>query len=110
MPELDVTRIRRWAADRTAAEARGEARIEVDETARGVTIHEARPPWDQLAGRHWIRTPIARLRYVASRREWTLYRPDATGRFRRYDRAAPTRFVADLLLEIDDDPMSVFWR
>lgn len=109
VPELDVSRVRRWADDRIPAASRDQTRIEVVETPRGLTIYSSRPPWDELAGRNWIRTPIARLTYVRSRNEWTLYQPDRNGRFRRYPQREPSRFVAELLEEIDADPAAVFW-
>jgi hypothetical protein len=52
--------------------------------------------------------PIARLRYVASKRLWTLYYHRHTGRWERYPLLGPSRRVADLLSEIADDPICVF--
>ncbi len=109
VPELDVTRARRWAAERIPAEHRDEIRIEVDETPRGLTIFECRPPWSELIGPDWSRLPIARLSYVKKRNEWTLYWSDRNGRFQRYWECAPSQHLADLLTEIDDDPTCIFW-
>lgn len=109
VPELDLTRVRRWAEEHTPPEFRDQMRVEVDETPRGLTIYECRPPWDELAGRNWIRQPVARLRYVQARGEWTLYWSDRNDKFHRYPDSEPTRFVADLLAEIDADPTSIFW-
>ncbi len=47
---------------------------------------DCRPPWSDSIGPEWIRTPVARLRYVMKRREWTLYRPDRNSRFHVYER------------------------
>jgi hypothetical protein len=49
VPELDANRVRKWAHDKTPAEFRDEMRVEVDETPRGLTILECRPPWSVSA-------------------------------------------------------------
>ncbi|MGH2652602.1 MAG: DUF3024 domain-containing protein, partial [Actinomycetota bacterium] len=44
-------------------------------------------------GSAWTRSPVARLRYTRSRREWTLYWPDRHSRFHLYDLTPPTADV-----------------
>ena len=109
VPELDANRVRRWAAEKTPPEFRHEMRVEVDETQRGLTIFECRPPWSELVGSEWSRTPIARLAYVKAREEWTLYWADRNNRFQRYWECGPRPHVGDLLAEIDADPTCIFW-
>jgi len=109
IPELDAARVRRWAVDHTPAEYRDEMRVEVDETPRSLTILECRPPWRDLIGPEWTRVPVARLRYVMKRSQWTLYWPDRNSRFHLYEMVEPTRHVVELLDEIDDDPTCIFW-
>ena len=109
IPELDADRVRRWAADHTPAEYLEEMRIEVDETPRGLTIFDCRPPWSELVGPEWTRNPIARLSYVKMRNEWTLYWPDRNSRFQRYWDAEPTQHVGELLDEVDADSACIFW-
>ncbi len=109
VPELDAARVRRWAAARTPAEYLDEMRLEVDETPRGLTILDCRPPWSDWMGPEWIRTPVARLRYVMKRSEWTLYWPDRNSRFHLYELTEPTQHVTELLDEIDADPTCIFW-
>ncbi len=48
-------------------------------------------------------------RYASSRREWTLYWPDRNSRLHRYDLVQPTPDIANLLNEIERDPMSIFF-
>ncbi len=55
----------------------------------------------------WL--PIARLRYTAAGRSWTLYWRDRNFRFHIYDLLAPSNRVDDLLNEIDRDPTYIFW-
>ena len=109
VPELDANRVRKWANDRTPPEFRDEMRVEVDETPRGLTILECRPPWSDLMGSEWTRAPIARLTYSKQAGEWTLYYADRNDRFQRYWECDPSVHVADLLEEIDNDPTCIFW-
>lgn len=52
---------------------------------------------------------MARLRYVKSRKEWSLYWRDRHEKFHLYDRVGPTPTIQILLEEIDADPTSIFW-
>ncbi len=71
VPETDLARIRRWATERVPAHVRDQVWIELDVDARSVTIFECRPSWNpELIGPEPTRFPIARLRYVAARKEW----------------------------------------
>lgn len=109
VPELDANRVRKWANDRTPPDVREEMRVEVEETPRGLTILECRPPWDELPGAEWTRSPIARLTYSKQSGEWTLYYADRNDRFQRYWECGPSAHVTDLLEEIDNDPTCIFW-
>ncbi len=84
-------------------------RVEVDEAPHSLTIVECRPPWSGQLGHEWLRSPIARLRYVKKRNEWTLYWADRNSDFHRFPDVEPTRMVGDLLDEIDADPTGIFW-
>ena len=109
VPELDAIRVRKWAHDKTPPEFRNEMRVEVDETPRGLTILECRPPWPGQIDSEWSRNPIARLGYVKRAGEWTLYYADRNSRFQRYWECGPSQHVTDLLAEIDADPTCIFW-
>jgi hypothetical protein len=109
VPELDANRVRRWAHDKTPPEFRDDMRVEVDETPRGLTILECRPPWSELMGSEWTRASIARLAYSKKAGEWTLYYADRNDRFQRYWECGPSPHVVDLLEEIDADPTCIFW-
>jgi hypothetical protein len=109
LPDLDVARVQRWCAARVPDEARHEVRVDCDIAARHLTITEHRPPWREDLGPDWISFPIARLRYTATTRTWTLYWRDRNQRFHRYDLLKPSSHVQDLLTEIDNDPTGIFW-
>lgn len=64
-------------------------RVECDVTSRHLTITEHRPPWREDFGPDWISFPIARLRYTATTKTWTLYWRDRHQRFHRYDLLNP---------------------
>ncbi len=76
LPDLDVARVRRYVDERNADmpfDARDQVRYELDVAAASLTIVECRAPWHEDYGPDWTRMPVARLRYVKARREWSLY-------------------------------------
>ena len=109
LPETDVASIRELCEARAPPEAREHVRVELEQERQAVNIVERRPPWREDYGPGWLRLPIARLRYVASKRLWTLYYYRHTGRWERYPLLGPSRRVADLLSEVAEDPICVFW-
>jgi hypothetical protein len=109
LPELDVARVRRWCAERVPADLQDQLRVEIDVTTRHMTIMECRPPWDEPAGSDWTRFPIARLRYTKATKQWSLYWRDRHLRFHRYDQLEPSEQVTHLLIEVDADPICIFW-
>lgn len=110
VPEIDVARIRKWAEGATPEHVRDQLWIELDVDARSVTIVECRPPWQpDAADVSPMRVPVAKLRYVATRKEWELYWTDRNSRFRRYDALPSARQVGTLIKEVDSDPFCLFW-
>jgi Protein of unknown function (DUF3024) len=109
LPELDVARVQRWCAARVPEHARDQVRVECQVAPRHVTIVERRAPWREDFGSQWTSVPIARLRYSAADKSWTLYWRDRNLRFHLYDLLGPSSRVEDLLTEIDRDPTGIFW-
>ncbi|MFZ2527484.1 MAG: DUF3024 domain-containing protein [Rhodococcus sp. (in: high G+C Gram-positive bacteria)] len=109
LPEIDVVRVQRWCAARVPERVRHQVRVECDVTTEHVTIVECRAPRNPEQNPDWTRTPVARLRYTGEQATWTLYWRDRDLRFHRYDQAPPTRFVDELLTELDRDPTALFW-
>jgi Protein of unknown function (DUF3024) len=112
VPELDVARVRRWCAARVPEHALHQVRVECDNALRHLTIVERRAPWRVDLGPDWTALPVARLRYTATDRMWTLYWRDRNlrfHRFHRYDLLAASPRVDDLLAEIERDPTAIFW-
>ena len=108
VPETDVASIRELCEALVPPEDREHVRVELERERQAVNIVEYRPPWREDYGPAWMRLPIARLRYVASKGLWTLYYHRHTGRWERYTLIGPSRRVADLLREIAEDPICVF--
>jgi hypothetical protein len=52
---------------------------------------------------------IAQLRYDTAAGTWTLYWADRNRRWHRYDHLDPTPQLDDLLKEIDEDLLFMFW-
>ena len=90
------------------AEARDEVCLEVTTRAATITIVERRPLWQGGPGA-WTRMPIAQLRYDTAAGIWTLYWADRNRRWHRYNYLDPTPQLDDLLKEIDEDPLCMFW-
>ncbi len=110
IPPDDLVRLQEWVDDRVPEHAKDQVRVELEVTDRAVTVVERRPPWDpESMGSAWTSFPIARLRYTASRKEWTLYWRDRNLRFHRYEDSAPTGDISELIAEIDRDPTCIFW-
>jgi hypothetical protein len=93
LPELDIARAQRWCAARVPEHARHQVRVECQVAPRHLTIVERRAPWRDDYGPGWTSFPIARLRYTAADKSWTLYWRDRNLRFHLYDLLAPSSRV-----------------
>jgi len=109
LPELDVARVQQWCAARVPEHVRHQVRVECQVAPRHLTIVERRPPWREDDGPEWTSFPVARLRYTAASKSWTLYWRDRDLRFHIYDQLAPSSRVEDLLTELERDPTGIFW-
>jgi hypothetical protein len=88
----------------------GTDRIRLTATVDGnaIVIADERAPWDDPAG-EWTSTPVARLRWTATRGEWSLQEPTFDGGWTRYrGERGPTRTVAPQLAELEADPTGIF--
>lgn len=104
LPELDVARVQRWCAARVPEHARHQVRVECELAPRHLTIVERRVAWREDVGPQWTSFPIARLRYTAADKTWTLHWRDRNLRFHLYDPLAPSHRVDDLLTESTATP------
>jgi hypothetical protein len=109
LPAADIAMVRELCETWVPPHVRDRVRVELEQERQAMNIVERRPLWREDDGSDWARLPVARLRYVASKRLWTLYDHRQTGRWERYPRLGPSRRLAGLLSEIADDPLCVFW-
>ena len=108
-PPLDIAAVIAYCEQRVPPHALYQVRMEAVVDRHVVTLVERRAPWRPEFGPEWTRSPVARLRWSASRREWTLYWRDRNHRWHHYKYTAPTTEIARLLEEIDRDPTGIFW-
>lgn len=106
---MDVAAIRHYCEQRVPPEALDEVRIEADVTDRVVTVVECRAPWREDDGAEWTRSAIARLRYTAKAKTWTLDWSDRNQRWHKYELIEPSGDVLAVLDELDRDPTGIFW-
>lgn len=81
-------------------------RVEFEAERSGLVLVERHAPWRD--GMEWSRSEIARFRWTATRRRWTLQSP-GDGGWKRYDEIGPTPAIVPLLAEVERDPHCVFW-
>ena len=72
-----------------------------------VKIIESRPHFIHKS--EWIESPIARLKYDADKRKWSLFWQRANGRWEKYPDFKPTNDLSKIIDEIDKDQWNVFW-
>ena len=81
IPHLDLEKIRRYAAGRVPPEFEDQIRMEVEARGKTVTIVECRPPWPVDTSLEWTREGVARMKYDAESKKWSLYWVDSNDRW-----------------------------
>jgi Protein of unknown function (DUF3024) len=108
-PPLDIAAVTAYCEQRVPPHALHQVRMQAIVERHAVTLVERRAPWRPEYGPEWTTSPVARLRWSVSRRDWTLYWRDRNQRFHRYPYTDPTADIATLLDEIDRDSTGIFW-
>ncbi|MFN2399286.1 MAG: DUF3024 domain-containing protein [Gemmatimonadaceae bacterium] len=111
IPELQRHRIERTLrayCDDIPADARAQVRLGFSISSSSVELFEERPPWD-APKKSWIRHPIAKFRYVATRGMWELYSIRRDLKWHRYPLMPAARSFDALLAEVANDPICAFW-
>ncbi|MGP9489201.1 DUF3024 domain-containing protein [Glutamicibacter sp. 287] len=105
IPEPELACVRMWCAQQIPESVHDRLQLVCEEAPHHVTILESRPPWDGRGD--WIRSPIARLRYVSSTGLWSLYWRDRNLKFHKYEMLGPTAAVQEILdfLSGSQDPI-----
>jgi Protein of unknown function (DUF3024) len=108
IPDLDLRRIRKYAAAVVPPEIQDQIRMEVDIRGKTVTIVECRAPWREDMGLEWSRGGVARMKFDATTNEWRLYWMDSNERWHIYDLIAPGP-ISEILREVEIDRTNIFW-
>ena len=108
-PPLDIAAVTAYCEQRVPPHALHQVRMQAIVERHALTLVERRAPWRPESGPEWTTSPVARLRWSVSRRDWTLYWRDRNHRFHRYPDTDPTADSATLLDEIDRDSTGIFW-
>jgi hypothetical protein len=107
-PDLDLEKIRRFAATRFPAKFVAEMRVECEIKGFEVVLYGARAPWTKELGPEWTRLKVAQLQFHPTKQRWTLSWSDSDGIWHRYDLVRPGG-IDRMLEEIEDDPTGIFW-
>jgi hypothetical protein len=102
LPDLDVTCVQRWCANKVPAHLRDVLSVECVIADGYLTIYEGYGPDS-------TRTPIALLRYTIETGLWTLYSSDRYQNFHRYPFLTPSPRIQDVLDHIDSSGDPIFW-
>ncbi len=73
-----------------------------------VTIFENRAPWRPEL-KEWTSMAIAQIRYDNETGKWTLYCADRNDKWHEYLDMEPTKYIEEILKEINEDPTGIFW-
>lgn len=106
LPPSDVAAAEAFCRSRNSPETTDQMRMELEVERSGLVLVERHAPW--RVGMEWSRSEVARFRWTATRRQWTLQVP-GDGGWTRYDGIGPTPAIAPLLAEVERDPQFVFW-
>lgn len=72
-----------------------------------IVLAEKRPAFRSLS--EWIESPVAKFKYVASRRVWQLFCRDRNAKWRQYSPLYEAKKFDELLREVEQDPTCIFW-
>jgi hypothetical protein len=72
-----------------------------------VALFERRPT--SFEPGEWSKFVVAQFRFDPDASTWTLFWRDRNERWHKYDEADPSYDFADLLREVDLDPVGIFW-
>lgn len=110
IPERDARRIEEWCRGHSPEELRQQTYVTCTVSHLHVTISL----WNLWPGRSgkdpdWIEETFARLRYTASRGEWSIYWMGMNLRWRYYDLFTPSTDINAAPRCIDHGEAFVFW-
>jgi len=72
-------------------------------------ICEIRPPWNDMTSGKKIWNPVAKAKYVKSRKIWKLYWMRASGKWELFPLSKEEPKLANILATIQDNPNGCFY-
>ncbi|WP_428738696.1 DUF3024 domain-containing protein [Sulfurimonas sp.] len=72
-----------------------------------ITLVESRPFWKDES--KWIDTNIAQIRFNNAEKTYTLYYADRNDKWHFYEFLEPSQNLEDLLTELDNDSIGIFF-
>ena len=93
--------------DAVPEHSRGRIRFGFRVEGNAIVLFESHPHFQDR--RRWIDSPVAKFRYLLSRKEWHLFWRDRNLKWRTYEWLTPKRTFAPLLAEVERDPTHLFW-
>jgi hypothetical protein len=92
---------------RPTHEIRDQVDISYTLTNNSLEIFSIRPRWDNLQEK--IHEPIAKARFIKSRKLWKLYWMRASGKWVPYEPNAEVKSTEEMLTIIGEDQYGCFW-
>jgi hypothetical protein len=92
---------------RSPAHLKDKLRLEYAVKNHEVVIFERRPSWDNP--NEWTESPVAKLKFIRSAGKWRLYWQRADLKWHEYPGLSSSHRLADLVQEIDADPLACFF-
>lgn len=105
--QLVEAALTRFCEQRVPKHLRSKMYLSFEIRGTSVTLFENRPAF--LDQSKWIKKKVAQFRYDEATNLWTLYGADRNGRWLYYPETEPIAKFTDLVREVDQDPISIFW-
>ena len=107
LQEAQVHKLLTAFCDRVPARVRDRLRHDFRISGNSVELFEVRPRYDRPS--EWMEEPVAKFRYVGTRKVWELYCQFRDLKWHRYQPRPEAQSFQALLNEVEKDPTCIFW-
>lgn len=104
---LAVKQIEKYCENKIPIHAQSQIKMKYSIRGKSFTLLESRPKWDDDSV--WTDMKIAQMRFNSDSMLWKLYYPNRNEKWMEYEILDSKQEIEDLLNEIDNDPICVFW-
>ena len=105
--QLAVKQIENYCDNKIPIHAQSQIKMKYSIRGNSFTLLESRVKWDDDS--IWTDMKIAQMRFDSDRMLWKLYYPNRNEKWMEYEILDAKQEIQELLNEIDDDPICVFW-